>query len=219
MIRVVIADDQALVRGGIRMILETQADIEVVGEAADGDEAVAMAGKLSPDVILMDIRMPGTGGVQATRAITRDRVPGTRPHVLVVTTFDLDHYVYQALKAGASGFLLKDEPPERLPAAVRTVAAGDALLAPVLLRRLLDEYVSRPEPGRVSPPPGLTEREIEVLKLIGHAQSNSEIAAELFLSETTVKTHVTRIFTKLHLRDRAQAVVLAYETGLVTPHR
>ena len=143
MIRVVIADDQALVRGGLKMILETQADIEVVGEAGDGDEAVAMVRKLTPDVVLMDIRMPGTDGVQATRAITRDRVPGDRPHVLVVTTFDLDHYVYQALKAGASGFLLKDEPPERLAAAVRTVAAGDALLAPALLRRLLDEYVSR----------------------------------------------------------------------------
>ena len=218
MIRVVIADDQALVRGGIRMILETQADIEVVGEAADGDGAVAMARKLAPDVVLMDIRMPGTDGVQATRAITRDRA-GDKPRVLVVTTFDLDHYVYQALKAGASGFLLKDEPPETLAAAVRTVAAGDALLAPALLRRLLDEYVSRPEPGHVSPPPELTEREVEVLQLIGRGRSNSEIAAELYLSETTVKTHVTRIFTKLRLRDRAQAVVLAYETGLVTPHR
>ena len=164
MIRVLIADDQALVRGGIRMILETQADIEVVGEAADGDGAVAMTRKLAPDVVLMDIRMPGTDGVQATRAITRDRAPGDRPHVLVVTTFDLDHYVYQALKAGASGFLLKDEPPERLAAAVRTIAAGDALLAPTLLRRLLDEYVSRPEPGHVSPPPELTEREVEVLQ-------------------------------------------------------
>ena len=219
MIRVLIADDQALVRGGIRMILETQADIVVVGEAADGDRAVAMTHKLAPNVVLMDIRMPGTDGVQATRAITRDRAPGDRPHVLVVTTFDLDHYVYQALKAGASGFLLKDEPPERLAAAVRTIAAGDALLAPTLLRRLLDEYVSRPEPGHVSPPPELTEREVEVLRLIGRGRSNSEIAAELFLSETTVKTHVTRIFTKLRLRDRAQAVVLAYETGLVTPHR
>jgi DNA-binding NarL/FixJ family response regulator len=137
----------------------------------------------------------------------------------VVTTFDLDRYVYRALKAGASGFMLKDEPPERLVAAVRTVAAGDALLAPALLRRLLDEYISRPEPGHVSPPPELTEREVEVLQLIGRGRSNGEIAAELFLSETTVKTHVTRIFTKLRLRDRAQAVVLAYETGLVTPHR
>jgi DNA-binding NarL/FixJ family response regulator len=219
MIRVVIADDQALVRGGIKMILQTQTDIEVVGEAADGDAAVAVARKLAPDVILMDIRMPGTDGVQATRAITRGRAPGDKPHVLVVTTFDLDHYVYQALKAGASGFLLKDEPPERLAAAVRTVAAGDALLAPVLLRRLLDEYVSRPEPGHISPPPELTEREVEVLRLIGRGRSNSEIAAELYLSEATVKTHVTRIFTKLRLRDRAQAVVLAYETGLVTPHR
>ena len=144
MIRVVIADDQALVRGGLKMILETQADIEVAGEAGDGDEAVAMVRKLTPDVVLMDIRMPGTDGVQATRAITRDRAPGDRPHVLVVTTFDLDHYVYQALKAGASGFLLKDEPPETLAAAVRTVAAGDALLAPALLRRLLDEWSAVP---------------------------------------------------------------------------
>jgi DNA-binding NarL/FixJ family response regulator len=219
MIRVVIADDQALVRGGIRMILETQADISVAGEAADGDAAVALARELAPDVVLMDIRMPGTDGVQATRAITQDRAPGSRPRVLVVTTFNLDHYVYQALKAGASGFLLKDDPPERLAAAVRTVAAGDALLAPALLRRLLDEYISRPEPGHVSPPPQLTGREVEVLRLIGRGRSNAEIAAELFLSETTVKTHVTRIFTKLGLRDRAQAVVLAYETGLVTPHR
>lgn len=147
------------------------------------------------------------------------RAPGSRPRVLVVTTFNLDNYVYQALKAGASGFMLKDDPPERLAAAVRTVAAGDALLAPALLRRLLDEYISRPEPGRVSPPPQLTGREVEVLRLIGGGRSNTEIAAELFLSETTVKTHVTRIFTKLGLRDRAQAVVLAYETGLVTPHR
>jgi DNA-binding NarL/FixJ family response regulator len=219
MIRVVIADDQALVRTGIRMILETQADIAVAGEAADGDEAVAMSRELAPDVVLMDIRMPGTDGVQATRAITRDCATGSRPRVLVVTTFDLDRYVYQALKAGASGFMLKDDPPERLVAAVRTVAAGDALLAPVLLRRLLDQYVSRPEPGHVSPPPELTEREVEVLRLIGRGRSNGEIAAELFLAETTVKTHVTRIFTKLRLRDRAQAVVLAYETGLVTRHR
>lgn len=219
MIRVVIADDQALVRGGIRMILETQADISVAGEAADGDAAVALARELAPDVVLMDIRMPGTDGVQATRAITQDRSPGSRPRVLVVTTFNLDRYVYQALKAGASGFLLKDDPPERLAAAVRTVAAGDALLAPALLRRLLDEYISRPEPGHVSPPPQLTGREVEVLRLIGRGRSNAEIAAELFLSETTVKTHVTRIFTKLGLRDRAQAVVLAYETGLITPHR
>jgi DNA-binding NarL/FixJ family response regulator len=218
-IRVVIADDQALVRGGIRMILETQADISVAGEAADGDAAVAMSRELAPDVVLMDIRMPGTDGVQATRAITQDRAPGSRPRVLVVTTFNLDHYVYQALKAGASGFMLKDDPPERLAAAVRTVAAGDALLAPALLRRLLDEYISRPEPGHVSPPPQLTGREVEVLQLIGRGRSNAEIAAGLFLSETTVKTHVTRIFTKLGLRDRAQAVVLAYETGLVTPHR
>jgi DNA-binding NarL/FixJ family response regulator len=219
MIRVVIADDQALVRAGIRMILETQADIAVAGEAADGGEAVAMSRELAPDVVVMDIRMPGTDGVQATRAITRERAPGSRPRVLVVTTFDLDHYVYQALKAGASGFMLKDEPPERLAAAVRVVAAGDALLAPSLLRRLLDEYVSRPEPGRACPPPQLTGREVEVLRLIGRGQSNAEIAAGLFLSETTVKTHVTRIFTKLRLRDRAQAVVLAYETGLVAPHR
>ena len=214
MIRVVIADDQALVRGGIRMILETQSDLEVVGEASDGAEAVRIVGATAPDVVLMDIRMPGTGGIEATREITA--MP-SRTRVLMLTTFDADRYVYQALKAGAAGFLLKDEPPERLAAAVRTVAAGDALLAPTVLRRIVEDYVARPEPGAAAPPPQLTDREVDVLRLIGRGRSNGEIAGELFLSEATVKTHVTRIFTKLGLRDRAQAVVLAYETGLVTP--
>lgn len=214
MIRIVIADDQALVRGGIRMILETQSDLEVVGEAGDGAEAVRIVDATAPDVVLMDIRMPGTDGIEATRAIT---ARASRARVLMLTTFDADRYVYQALKAGAAGFLLKDEPPERLVAAVRTVAAGDALLAPTVLKRMVEEFVARPEPGTSAPPPQLTEREVEVLRLIGRGRSNAEIASELFLSEATVKTHVTRIFTKLGLRDRAQAVVLAYETGLVQP--
>jgi len=215
-IRVLIADDQALVRGGFRMILEAQKDIEVVGEASDGREALAQARELDPDVVLMDIRMPELDGLEATRQLISG--DGTA-RVLMLTTFDLDEYVYEAMKAGASGFLLKDVRPEQLAEAVRVVAAGDSLLAPAITQRLIAEFVRRPPPG--SGPPievsELTERELEVLKLIARGLSNAEIASALFLSEATVKTHVTHVFTKLKVRDRVQAVVLAYESGLVLP--
>jgi DNA-binding NarL/FixJ family response regulator len=213
-IRVLVADDQALVRGGFRMILEAQKDMEVVGEAGDGREAVAQARALRPDVVLMDIRMPELDGLEATRRLMSD-ADGTR--VLILTTFDLDEYVYEAMKIGASGFLLKDVPPERLADAVRVVAAGDALLAPSITRRLIEGFVSRPAPGTRGPNElsALTERELEVLKLVARGLSNGEIASSLFVSEATVKTHVTHILTKLSLRDRVQAVVLAYECGLV----
>jgi DNA-binding NarL/FixJ family response regulator len=215
-IRVLIADDQALVRAGFRAILETQDDLEVVGEAEDGAEAVALAQELRPDVVLMDVRMPGVDGIEATARLHRD---GDATRVLILTTFDLDEYVYEAMKAGASGFLLKDAPRDQLLGGVRTVASGDALLAPALVRRLVEDFVRRPPPG--AGPPGeldeLSERELEVLRLIAHGLSNAEIAARLFLSEATVRTHVTHILAKLGLRDRVQAVVLAYETGLVQP--
>jgi DNA-binding NarL/FixJ family response regulator len=215
--RVVIADDQALVRGGFRMILEAQPDIEVVGEAADGYQAVVQARKLQPDVVLMDIRMPGLDGIEATRRLLGD--PSTSLRVLMLTTFDLDEYVYQAMRAGASGFLLKSVEPAELAHAVRVVAAGDALLAPTITRRLLERFLHLPPPGS-APPQGLgdlTARELEVLTLIARGQSNAEIAAALFLSETTVKTHVAHLFQKLGLRDRVQAVITAYESGLVRP--
>jgi DNA-binding NarL/FixJ family response regulator len=216
MIRVLIADDQALVRGGFRLILEAQKDIEVVGEAEDGREALTLARELSPDVVLMDIRMPELDGLEATRRLMAD---GEAPRVLMLTTFDEDEYVYDALKSGASGFLLKDIRPEQLAEAVRVAAKGDALLAPAITRRLIEEFVRRPLPG--SGPPAelsqLTERELEVLKLIARGLSNAEIASTLFLSEATVKTHITHVLTKLNLRDRVQAVVLAYESGLVLP--
>ena len=216
MIRVLVADDQTLVRAGFRAILEVQDDLEVVGEAEDGDEAVALARELRPDVVLMDIRMPGVDGIEATRRLLRD---GDAPRILMLTTFDLDEYVYEAMKAGASGFLLKDAPRDQLVGAVRTVAAGDALLAPALVRRLIEDFVRRPAPG--ARPPAeldeLTEREREVLTLIARGLANAEIAARLFVSEATVRTHVTHILAKLGLRDRVQAVVLAYETGLVQP--
>jgi DNA-binding NarL/FixJ family response regulator len=215
-IRVLIADDQALVRGGFRMILEAQKDIEVVGEASDGREALARARELAPDVVLMDIRMPELDGLEATRQlVTRDG--STR--VLMLTTFDLDEYVYEAMKAGASGFLLKDVRPEQLAEAVRVVAAGDSLLAPAITHRLIAEFVRRPPPGSGAPAElsELTDRELEVLKLIARGLSNGEIASALFLGEATVKTHVTHVLTKLKLRDRVQAVVLAYESGLVQP--
>jgi DNA-binding NarL/FixJ family response regulator len=216
MIRVLIADDQALVRGGFRSILTGQDDIEVVGEAADGNEAVELVERLHPDVVLMDVRMPGIDGLEATRRIV---ARGIATRVLVLTTFDVDDYVYAAMRAGASGFLLKTAPPRQLADAVRTVAAGDALLAPSITRRLVEQFVRRPPPGASVPSSlaELTEREREVLCLLARALSNAEIAAELVLSEATVKSHVNRILTKLNLRDRAQAIVLAYETGLVEP--
>jgi len=215
MIRVV-ADDQALVRGGFRLILQTQPDIEVVGEAADGREAVARAREQRPDVVLMDIRMPGMDGLEATRRLMTTQNP---PRVLMLTTFDLDEYVYDALRAGASGFLLKDVRPEQLADAVRTVAAGDTLLAPAITRRLVEQYLRRPPPGARTPLGlgELTDRELDVLRLVARGRSNQQIADTLFLGESTVKTHLTHLFAKLGLRDRAQAVVLAYESGLIQP--
>ena len=216
MIRVLIADDQALVRGGFRLILEAQQDIEVVGEADDGREALAKVHEFEPDVVLMDIRMPELDGLEATRRLVTGGPP---PRVLILTTFDLDEYVYEAMKAGASGFLLKDVRPEQLAEAVRVVARGEALLAPAITRRLVEEFVRRPPPGSGAPISlsELTERELEVLRLVASGLSNAEIAASLFVSEATVKTHITHILTKLRLRDRVQAVVLAYESGLIQP--
>jgi DNA-binding NarL/FixJ family response regulator len=215
MIRVV-ADDQALVRGGFRLILQTQPDIEVVGEAADGREAVARTREQRPDVVLMDIRMPGMDGLEATRRLMTTQNP---PRVLMLTTFDLDEYVYDALRAGASGFLLKDVRPEQLADAVRAVAAGDTLLAPAITRRLVEQYLRRPPPGARTPLGlgELTDRELDVLRLVARGKSNQQIADTLFLGESTVKTHLTHLFAKLGLRDRAQAVVLAYESGLIQP--
>jgi DNA-binding NarL/FixJ family response regulator len=215
-IRVVVADDQALVRGGFRLILDAQPDIEVVGEAADGVEALERARALQPDVVLMDIRMPALDGLEATRRLLADTEP---PRVLMLTTFDLDEYVYDALRAGASGFLLKDVRPEQLADAVRVVAAGDTLLAPTITRRLVEQHLRRPRPGSgiATALKSLTDRELDVLRLVARGQSNQQIADTLFLGESTVKTHLTHLFAKLDLRDRAQAVVLAYETGLVQP--
>ena len=216
MISVVVADDQALVRSGFRMILDAQKDIEVVDEAADGREALGKARDLQPDVVLMDIRMPELDGLEATRQLL---ATDAHSRVLILTTFDADEYVYEAMKAGASGFLLKDVRPEQLAEAVRTVAAGDALLAPSITRRLVEEFVRRPPPGAATPPEleQLTERELDVLMLVARGLSNSEIASALVLTEATVKTHLTHILAKLNLRDRVQAVVLAYESGLVQP--
>jgi DNA-binding NarL/FixJ family response regulator len=209
-----IADDQALVRGGFRMILQAQPDIAVVAEAEDGAQAVAMAARNRPDVALLDIRMPIMDGLEATRRILAD--PANRTRVIILTTFDLDEYVYEGLRAGASGFLLKETRPEILADAVRTVAGGQALVAPAVLLRLVDAYAAtRPANDRALV--DLTDREVEVLRLIGHGHSNAEIAEALCVAETTVKTHITRIFAKLDLRDRAHAVITAYETGLVTP--
>jgi DNA-binding NarL/FixJ family response regulator len=217
-IRVLVADDQALVRGGFRSILETQPDIEVIGEAEDGREAVRMTATSVPDVVVMDIRMPRMDGIAATSAIVAAPNP---PKVLILTTFDLDDYVYESLRAGASGFLLKSAPPRELADAIRTVASGDALLAPEITRRLIEDYVARPRRAN-RPDAGfdrLTPRESEVMMLIARGLSNAEIAAGLFLSEPTVKTHVTRVLSKLGVRDRVHAVVLAYESGLVEPGR
>jgi DNA-binding NarL/FixJ family response regulator len=213
-IRLLLADDQELVRAGFRMILETQADIEVVGDAGDGVEAVAATRRLQPDVVLMDIRMPNLDGLLATRQIM---AAGSGSRVLILTTFDLDEYVYQALTGGASGFLLKNAPPEQLIGAVRVVAAGDALLSPSVTRRVIEQFTRLPPPGGTDALKGLTERELEVLKLIARGLSNAEIAAELFISDATVKSHVAHVLAKLQLRDRVQAVVLAYESGLVRP--
>jgi DNA-binding NarL/FixJ family response regulator len=211
---VVIADDQTLVRDGFRMILAAQADLEVLAEAGDGEAAVACVAEHRPDVVLMDVRMPKLDGIEATRRIVEQALP-TR--VLVLTTFDTDEVVYDAMKAGASGFLLKSAPTARLLDAVRTISAGDALLEPSITRRLIEDFVRRPPPGQTVPPEtdGLTYRELEVLRLIARGLSNSEIAAQLVVSEATVKSHVNRLLTKLALRDRVQAVVFAYETGLV----
>jgi DNA-binding NarL/FixJ family response regulator len=215
---VLIVDDQALVRAGFRMILEAEEDVEVVGEAGNGLEAVAAAQRLKPDVVLMDVRMPEMDGIEATRRLLADT--GTSAKVVMLTTFDMDEYVYDALRAGASGFLLKDVPPEQLVAGIRAVASGDALLAPSVTRRVIEEFVRRPPASVRTLPPRLSElttRELEVLKLIARGLSNAEIAQELVVSETTVKTHVGHVLTKLAVRDRVQAVVLAYESGLVEP--
>jgi DNA-binding NarL/FixJ family response regulator len=219
-VRVLIADDQALVRAGFKMILDAEDDLDVVGEATDGLEAVRLAEQLEPDVVLMDIRMPQLDGIEATRRIVA-LAAATPVRVLMLTTFDLNEYVYEALRAGASGFLLKDVPPEQLAAGIRVVAQGDALLAPSITKRLIQEFASA-APAPTTPPKGLDEltaRELEVFKLIARGLSNAEIAAELIVSETTVKTHVARVLMKLGLRDRVQAVVLAYESGVSVPGR
>jgi DNA-binding NarL/FixJ family response regulator len=216
-IRIVVADDQALVRSGFRMILDAKPDLEVVGEAGDGREAAALVERLRPDVVLMDVRMPEVDGLEATRRIVASRSP-TR--VIILTTYDVDDSVFAALRAGASGFLLKDARPAELVEAVRVVARGDALLAPSVTRRLLDRFAGvLPAPGATPPPDlgELTEREVEVLRLVALALSNAEIAERLVLTEATVKTHVSSVLRKLGLRDRVQAVVLAYDVGLVRP--
>ena len=210
-IRVLVVDDQAMVRAGFRLLLGDEPDIEVVAEAGNGLEAVAEAARVSPHVVLMDIRMPELDGLEATRRILAAD-PTSR--ILILTTFDLDEYVYGALRAGASGFVLKDDPPEQLIAAVRTVAGGDALLSPAITRRVIQHFTRQ---GQQAPPKALatlTPREMDVFRLITRGYSNAEIGRELFISDTTVKTHVTRLLQKLELRDRAQAIVLAYETGL-----
>jgi DNA-binding NarL/FixJ family response regulator len=216
--RCLIADDQAMVREGFAAVLAAQPGLQVVGQAADGADAVRQAHHLEPDVVLMDVRMPVMDGLQATRQILAAASPG-RPRVLMLTTFDLDEYVYEALRAGASGFLLKDATAAELVHAVRVVAAGDALLAPSVTRRLIADFARQPHPGPAfrSAPGALTPRETEVLRLIAHGLSNTEISDTLVIAGQTTKTHVGRILAKLDLRDRAQAVVLAYETGLVTP--
>jgi DNA-binding NarL/FixJ family response regulator len=232
-IRVLLVDDQALVRAGFRMILDAEDDIEVVGEASDGEQAVSSAARFNPDVILMDVRMPNMDGIEATRKIvsadgagaagSEDPDPALdRPRVLMLTTFELDEYVYESLRAGASGFLLKDVPADQLVAGIRVVAEGDALLAPSVTKRLISDFSAAraAKAAEENPPAGLDElttREMEVFKLIARGMSNHEIAQELVVSETTVKTHVARILMKLGLRDRVQAVVLAYESGLVQP--
>ncbi len=215
-IRVLIADDQEMIRSGLRLILAAEPDIDVVAEVSDGHDAVAAARRLRPDVTLMDIRMPRLDGLQATRRLLADTVPPTR--VVVLTTFDIDAYVYEALRAGASGFLLKNAPAEELVQAIRVVASGDGLLDPAVTRRVIEEFARIP--AQTQPPPelaNLTERELEVLHLVARGLSNAEIATRLYISEATVKTHVARILSKLRLRDRVQAVVYAYERGVIRP--
>jgi DNA-binding NarL/FixJ family response regulator len=220
-IRVLLVDDQPLLRTGFRLILEGEADIAVVGEAGDGAQAVELTRTLLPEVVLMDIRMPGVDGIEATRRIVREGAATHDPRVLILTTFDLDEYVVEAVRAGASGFLLKDAPPEDLVTAIRIVANGDAIVAPSVTRRLLDRFATRlPSVREAAPPRGLamlTERELEVLRHVARGLSNAEIARQLVVSETTIKTHVGNLLAKLGLRDRVQAVVFAYETGLIQP--
>lgn len=216
MIRVLVVDDQALIRGGLAALIDSADDLDVVGEAENGEEALRLIAELDPDVVLMDIRMPTMDGIAATEALALDASSG-RPKVIMLTTFDLDEYVYAALRAGASGFLLKDTPPNDLLNGIRVVAAGDSLLAPSVTRHLIEQYVHRPNAER---PPGkdferLTEREVEVLRLVARGLSNQEIGDELFVSPATAKTHVSRLLMKLAARDRAQLIVIAYETGLV----
>ena len=215
---VLIADDQALMRAGFRLILEAEADLDVVGEAADGLEAVAAAQRLRPDIVLMDVRMPGLDGIEATRRLTNSDCTAK---VLMLTTFDMDEYVYESLRAGASGFLLKDVPPEQLVSGIRAVVSGEALLAPSVTRRMIEEFVRRPPSTAARPAPRelerLTAREREVLVLMAHGLSNAELAREFVVSEATVKTHVAHVLAKLGLRDRVQAVVFAYESGVIRP--
>jgi DNA-binding NarL/FixJ family response regulator len=213
-IRVLIADDQPLVRSGFRMILDERSDLELVGEAEDGEQAIALASHLDPDVILMDIRMPGIDGVQATRRLVES---GIRARILVLTTFDLDEYVYAAISAGASGFLLKDVQPTELVDAIRVVAAGNSLFGPAATQRLLERFAAPPSPAASSSLDELTDREREILRLIAQGNSNAELAQQLYLSEATIKTHVSAILRKLGVRDRVQAVIAAYEAGLVQP--
>jgi DNA-binding NarL/FixJ family response regulator len=215
-IRVLIVDDQELIRAGLRMILEAQEDIEVVGEAGDGSDAATAVRELDPDLVLMDVRMPKVDGIEATRRLGE---AGARARVLMLTTFDADEYVYDAMKAGATGFLLKNAPPAQLVGAVRATAAGEAQLAPEIVQRMVDEFVRRPSPGSARPDAlgELTERELEVLRHIARGRSNAEVAGVLFLSEATVRTHVSRILSKLDLRDRTQAIVVAFDCGLVRP--
>jgi len=218
-LKVMVVDDQALVRAGFRMILEAESDFVVVAEAADGDQAVDIVRAADPDVVLMDVRMPGIDGIEATRRITAHSQP---PRIIMLTTFDMDQYVYDAMAAGASGFMLKDVPPEQLVAGIRTVHDGEALLAPSITRRLIESFIERPRPGD----PGaakrlsvLTPREREILELLGTGLTNAEMAQRLVVSETTIKTHVQRVLMKLQLRDRIQGVIFAYEAGLVVPGR
>jgi DNA-binding NarL/FixJ family response regulator len=216
MIRIVLADDQELVRAGFRVLIESAPDVEVVGEASDGEGAVRVVAQEHPDVVLMDVRMPGMNGIEATRRIRE--LEGSGPRVLILTTFDLDEYVHQALRAGASGFLLKDSSPKDLLDAIRIIHAGDSLLAPSITRRLIEEFTQRPAPTLNSGAlDSLTEREREVLRLVAAGMSNTEIADRLVVSPATSKTHVSRILTKLGARDRAQLVMIAYETGLAKP--